>query len=119
MLLIVLLLGSLGAARARAPPLVDPPGFRLVFEDDFDGATLDTTKWTALDRYVQWRAPFAVESTLRARVRRGEQACELDVSATAGVVQRRLAARVRGDRVRPGSKQHARALGLQHKAREA
>ena len=53
MLLIALLLGSLGAARARAPPLVEPPGFKLVFFDDFDGATLDTTKWTALDRYVQ------------------------------------------------------------------
>ena len=56
MLQALLLLATFVTASATAPASTDPStnqaGFRLVWQDDFDGP-LDTTKWTALDGYVQ------------------------------------------------------------------
>lgn len=56
MLQALLLLASFVAASANAPASTDPStnqaGYVLVWQDDFDGP-LDTTKWTALDSYVQ------------------------------------------------------------------
>ncbi len=44
---LVLLFGSTLHAE---DPIADRPGWDLTWHDEFDGDTLDTTKWTALDR---------------------------------------------------------------------
>lgn len=51
--MLAILLALASGALASVPATNTRDGFTLVFEDDFLGTTLDTTKWTALNGYVQ------------------------------------------------------------------
>ena len=43
----------IGSCFGDLPPRADPLGFKLVFEDDFNGKTLNPQYWNVLDGYVQ------------------------------------------------------------------
>ena len=49
-LLTICLLGLIGAANRAAAQVPDLPGWDLAWSDEFDGTTLNTANWDALNR---------------------------------------------------------------------
>ena len=71
LLLMVSAAFMIGSCIGDLPPRADPPGFQLLFEDDFTGTSLNPKYWNVLDGYVQTQYDISCYTADNAYVENG------------------------------------------------